>query len=419
MKALTKLFIMSLIITLSGLIIVFADVDTTPAGAKDITKLGIANDGSDITKKLNSLPSGTYYFPAGRYGVNGFDTASDMWVGFKPKSNSTYIFAEDAVIKVLTNGYPSYAGILLFNVTNVNLINPTVEGDRLTHDFSIDSTHEWGHGILVVGGTGIVNIESPHIYDVTGDGIDIISESSDVTITDILIERARRQGISIESAGTVVINGGTIRDISGAAPASGIDIEPYEVDQHLDNITISNITTINTHQGLLFSNLHMASNYNVTVNNCTFDGIAVFNIKKTTSGVVNINNPIINGSSLGLVWSNAYANINISNPVFNFSKFSGNALSEGIIQFIEADRDNGDVLGGLKVTNAQVLNHQSDNESTALFYFFNTSKTTLSNISIEVTRSNMTNYIWARTPSTLSDISLSVPDNDSLVASLK
>ncbi|PKM51006.1 MAG: hypothetical protein CVV02_08720 [Firmicutes bacterium HGW-Firmicutes-7] len=372
----------------------------------NVIELGISNNGADVTAKLNSLPSGNYYFPKGIYGIDGKD-----YQGFKPKSNSSYHFENGAVLKVLTNGYTHYAGILIRNCDNVTLINPTIEGDRITHDYTSEGTHEWGHGIIITDGCGKIVINNPYIYDVTGDGIDFICEGSDVTVNNLTIKRARRQGISIESAGVLNINGGLIEDISGTSPEAGIDIEPYKMGQHLDDVTISNIITRRTKQGLLFANLHMANNYKVSINNSTFDGIYVCNSEGAVEGEININDPIINGSNVALYWTNAYVNMNIRNPIFVVDNLNNDGTREGIFRFSEQDKENGDIIGGLTCTNAQILNSQSECRDTRIFNFSNSSKSTVTDIHISVSKSNMTNTIWATTPSSLRTVKLSEPKN--------
>lgn len=381
---------------------------------KDVTMLGIKNDGSDVTVAINALPSGNYYFPEGEYGIDGED-----YQGFKTKSNSNYYFEKNAKIKILTNDYSHYAGILIRNCDNVNIFNPTIEGDRLTHKFTSDCTNEWGHGIIISDGCGKINIKNPYIYDVIGDGINFICPGSDVTINNLKVERARRQGMSIEDVGKLTISGGLIQDIFGTSPQAGINIEPYKMGQHLENVVINDVITKNTHQGLLFANLHMADGYNITINNSIFDGIYVCNSKKTLAGEININNPIINGSNVGLYWTNAYVKMNINNPIFMVDSLKNEGTREGIFRFCELDKKNGDNIGGLTCINAHILNSQSESKEARIFNFCNSPKSTISDINISVAKSNMTNTIWATTPSTLKNIKLSEPRNKNVTVGLK
>lgn len=371
---------------------------------KDVTQFGIFNNGTDVTKELNMLPKGNYYFPKGIYGVDGGNNQ-----GFIPKSDSMYFFEDGAILKVLPNDYKYYAGILIKDCSNMTLISPNVQGDRLKHDYSSGGTHEWGHGIIVYNGCGNVNIISPHIYDMTGDGIDIISPGSNIMITDLLIERSRRQGISLEDAGTVLINGGIIRDIYGVSPSSGIAIEPYKEGQHLKKITINDVVTENTNQGLLLAKLHLSAGFDVTLNDCTFDGISVCHIKKTDNGVININNPIINGANVGVFWTNAFVRVNLRNPIFMLDNITNEGTREGIFRFCELDKVNGDVIGGLTCTNAYIMNSQSHKYNN-IFYFYNSEKSKITDINISVTKSNLKKVMWAKSPSTLKNITLYVAD---------
>lgn len=378
----------------------------------DVTKIGVSNIGLNVTNILNALPSGKYYFPDGVYCVDGF-TKSD-WLGFKPKSNSTYIFSQNAKIKIIPNSSTSYAGIFLQSCDNTVLINPQVEGDRVQHNYSkVSSTHEWGHGIVVGGDCGKITIQNPYVYDCTGDGIDFICKNSKVTVTGIKIERCRRQGISIENCGYLLIDGGmidnigtTLNGIKGTSPKSGIDIEPYEVNQSLDEVIIRNIKTSNTAQGLLLVHLHYAPNYNIKIENSNFDGIVVNGIdglyknRKISgymegNGIVRMSNIIINGNNHVIRWSNAYVDMLINDLLISKPTLAIPSDLEGIFHFYPTS--SGQLVGGLRILNASVINMGSEKSSVSLFNFGTYVPMVKKNIEINVIKSNVSHLLWSPT----------------------
>ena len=121
-----------------------------------------------------------------------------------------------------------------------------IVGDKHTH---IGTKGEWGMGVLL---TQCKNVD---IYDLTirdcwGDCIYIGTESSDVRINNCTLDHGRRQGISITSAGNVLIENCTISNVGGTAPEYAIDVEPNKNDI-VESVIIRNVTSIDCKGGFL------------------------------------------------------------------------------------------------------------------------------------------------------------------------
>ncbi|HDR7507897.1 hypothetical protein [Bacillus toyonensis] len=80
---------------------------------------------------------------------------------------SPITLSKNAILKSKTTNVVEYSIITVKDVSNIELINPNVIGDRDTH---IGTTGEWGHGINIQGSSNIT-IQNPNISKYWGDGI--------------------------------------------------------------------------------------------------------------------------------------------------------------------------------------------------------------------------------------------------------
>ena len=123
-------------------------------------------------------------------------------------------------------------------------MNGTLIGDKDTHDYDkISSSHEWKFGIDIRSSKN-VKIKNVEIYNMTGDGIFLMSYyrtnnvTTNVEVTDCSIHDCRRQGISIIHAEN--INNNEIRNIKGTKPERAIDVELEDSTQYVKNVSIKN-----------------------------------------------------------------------------------------------------------------------------------------------------------------------------------
>ncbi|MEP4907940.1 MAG: right-handed parallel beta-helix repeat-containing protein, partial [Algibacter sp.] len=186
------------------------------------------------------------------------------------------------------NNYKNTTLLAVFKVSNVTIEGGYFHGDRDTHDYSSEGSHEWGHSIRV-GGSENVIIKGITSIDAGGDGISVGSHghaydthyrpTDNLLITENTIIRNRRNGISIGDGRNIIIENnqfienGVDTDLSeGTAPRMAIDIEAQNgggiVYQIAKDITIRN----NTETGAAFFSFYIASGSNVTIENNNTEG---------------------------------------------------------------------------------------------------------------------------------------------------
>ena len=156
-------------------------------------------------------------------------------------------FEKGALLKAFPNSSENYQVVRIHDVTNFQMIG-TVEiiGERDQH---LGTTGEWGMGISIRGSNNVL-IENVAINNMWGDGIYIGSTelqnfSENIKIINPILNNNRRQGISIISAKKLEINSAVITNTKGTPPQCGIDIEPNNSKESLENIRIINLTTNN------------------------------------------------------------------------------------------------------------------------------------------------------------------------------
>lgn len=219
--------------------------------------------------------------------------------GIRVGSNTTIVFDKGAKISALPNSSWSSTMFNLKDVHDVNILGGELVGDRNSHDTTYTRSFrrspnyqgETGWGILMAGASN-VKIMGNYIHDFWGDGIDLYGENGldknneNITIKDNVIDHNRRQGISIENADNVLIEGNTISNTNGTTPQSGIDIEPTDWAntsmRKANNITIRN-NTFKNNNGSGVQTYGMSSHAegftngpteisNLVIDNNTFDG---------------------------------------------------------------------------------------------------------------------------------------------------
>lgn len=152
----------------------------------------------------------------------------------------------NGIITMLPNDFPSY-NIVYLKGENIKLHgNGKIIGDKRTHK---GNTGEWGMGITL-GGCSNAQIYGLTVSDCWGDCIYIGSKSTDVYVNNCILDNGRRQGISITSAGDVVIENCVISNVSGTPPGFAIDIEPNKNDT-VESVIIRNVKAIDCLGGFL------------------------------------------------------------------------------------------------------------------------------------------------------------------------
>jgi len=228
-------------------------VNVTHYGAKGD---GITDDTNAIQKAIDAVfarGGGIVYIPDGTYII-------DPDVSVRLKSNVSMILAQNAILKASSSEEDYYDIILILNATNVQVIGGKIIGDRYIH---AGTTGEWGSGLSILGSTN-VRIADISISDCWGDGIYIGSSwdgtpnyksySDNIVIENFNISNNRRQGICVISAKNLTIRNGEVSNSNGTRPEAGINLEPNNSNEFLQNILIENvITRDNSRIGILVS----------------------------------------------------------------------------------------------------------------------------------------------------------------------
>ncbi len=209
------------------------------------------------SKKVPFIIDGIYYVDGQ---AQKYDSAQNSKASLILRSNSTLKFEPGAKLITKPNNYSSYTTLVARNVSNVNIISPVLIGDRASHKYSRNNTHEWGYGLAIYDSSRNITITNPVIEDMTGDGIYIGREwgsakdnpPKNVQISNAKISKVRRNGITIASVDGLTIKKPIISDISDkyntVAPSAAIDIEPEESSKteksSIKNVVIDSLTAI-------------------------------------------------------------------------------------------------------------------------------------------------------------------------------
>lgn len=166
--------------------------------------------------------------------------------GLTIRSNSKIIFEKGSKLILQPNNKIRYEVLRLHGIQNVELYSPNIIGDREKH---IGSEGEWGYGISIRGSQKI-KVYQADVRNCWGDGICLANFNDslvnmDIKIKDCNIDNNRRNGISIISGINIEIVNCFISNTNGTAPEGGIDIEPDNNLDFLDDINIINTTTFN------------------------------------------------------------------------------------------------------------------------------------------------------------------------------
>lgn len=236
--------------------------------------------------------------------------------GLTLKSNSVIIFDSNSRLILKSNNKPHYQMLRVYNCNNVKIYFANLTGDKDTH---IGKAGEFGMGISIRGSKNI-NVYKSFIEKCWGDGIYIDDYSKEIQLEDIYVDNNRRNGISIVYGSNITITNLLASNTNGTAPMAGLDIEPDNNSQVVDNIVINNaITYNNANRGILIALMNLPGNSKRQVN-------------------ININSHIDYYSKNGLAfypgsmnkkWENLMGNIVINNSDWSKSTVNPIFIPEG------------------------------------------------------------------------------------------
>ena len=187
--------------------------------AKDHGALGDGktDDTLALQKAVDAVAGtdGTLLIPAGVYMI-------DSRQGLRLKSRMTLKLGNETTLQAIPTVLDHYQIISISGIESVHIVGGVIEGDRENH---LGQTGEWGNGIEIRNSKKIV-IEHVTVKNCWGDGFYISDSSENLTLTNVIADGNRRQGLSITSATGVVVRESIFRNTSGTSPACGVDLEP-------------------------------------------------------------------------------------------------------------------------------------------------------------------------------------------------
>jgi parallel beta-helix repeat protein len=166
--------------------------------------------------------------PDGRYLIGKYGNAIYQ-AGIVLHDDTQFTLSNNAVLEMDTNDKWNYCVISVDGKSDVIIRGGTIKGDKATHIFTPrqpggSTAHDEGHGVCIKRSTRVL-VENMRINNLTGDGLLLVTEVSDVTIRNNNISYNRRQGVSVVGGIRIKIENNEIHHIRGTSPQFGIDIE--------------------------------------------------------------------------------------------------------------------------------------------------------------------------------------------------
>jgi hypothetical protein len=167
-------------------------------------------------------------------------------------SNSRLKFTGNGALRLLPHNATDYKMIIVDGKSNVVIEKPVLDGAK-ENNGAIGG--EYGMGISIYNGSNIV-INEPDIKDTWGDGIYVGGDGtppSNIKVFRPNIRGVRRNGISIISAIGLDIYSPKLGNITETNPKAGIDFEPNNNSNQLQNINIYSPETVACNLGIEFA----------------------------------------------------------------------------------------------------------------------------------------------------------------------
>jgi hypothetical protein len=238
---------------------------------------GTVAAGADIQTSIDyiaGLGGGTVNVPDGTYLI---DTVS---APILMKSNVRLLLSDNAILQAIANDATNYDVIYAYNVNDWEITGGKIIGDRDTHT---GVTGEWGYGIRVSSCKNY-RIADIDISKCWGDGVIIGGSkpsmlwSENGRLDNVICHDNRRQGLSVISVKGLYTNSGCrFTDTNGTDPQAGIDFEPIEPGNFIQDVIIDGATiTGNAGWGIDWWFYHLIGGtgalVTIEIKNCTVSG---------------------------------------------------------------------------------------------------------------------------------------------------
>ena len=224
-------------------------------------------------------------------GHTAFPQESSIIFSFR-NCKKVHVEMNGSTIRINNNHSSKYSFFFFYNCKSFQITDGNLIGDSKEHDYSPVlfrgkeelTSHQWGHGLNVVGSKG--RIENMKISYMTGDGMRISSyknRSSEfhtkVKVDGCEISYCRRNGVTIGSTeGVNLVNMtvhhiGTHDGVEGTLPQAGIDLEYEDKVGDTGQIIIDNCHFYEcTTSTIVASNSSVPNPSRFIISNSTIDG---------------------------------------------------------------------------------------------------------------------------------------------------
>jgi Right handed beta helix region len=150
------------------------------------------------------------------------------------KGEMTLKLSKDATLKAIPNDSKKYSILSISGVSNVTVTGGTLEGDLNEHK---GESGEWGFGIRIDKHASHIVVSGLLAKNMWGDGF-YVEGASDVSFCSVTADGNRRQGVSVIAADGLLVLNSTFKNTRGTRPGAGIDFEPDDPDQEINNVQI-------------------------------------------------------------------------------------------------------------------------------------------------------------------------------------
>lgn len=172
------------------------------------------------------------------------------------RSNFTLIIEPGVVIRALPGAYDTFDSLLsIFDKEEIKIVGYDAKIVMNKQEYIDLNDGEFRHGVRM-GSARNVRIEGLTVEDTGGDGYNMNKSflagstqnyCENITLIDCRAFNNYRQGLSIISAKDVAVLYCEFSSTNGTLPEDGIDIEPFEPDQRIENVLIKGCRIVNNY----------------------------------------------------------------------------------------------------------------------------------------------------------------------------
>lgn len=257
---------------------------------------------SRLVNDVNKNRGGDIIFPSGKTFIirirNDFNSGhrrlpqdASIVMNFK-HCKKVNVNMNGSTIVIEANHSTKYAAFMFFDCESFYLHNGKIIGDAIDHNYTPvsyngnveNSTHEWCHGVMVMGAHG--KIQDMDISYMPGDGVYVSGYKdkeellhSEVEIKKSTVSYCRRNGVSCASTKGFALQDshihhiGTYNGLMGTSPQAGIDFEYEDNVGDTGNIIINNCSFEEcTRNTVTSSNTSPPNPQVIKISNSTFEG---------------------------------------------------------------------------------------------------------------------------------------------------